>query len=46
MGAPGVYWAGSFDVSPSAIGIGSLSDRAMSVVTLENSLRTDALSSG
>ena len=42
MGALEVYWVGSFGVSLSAIGIGSLSDRAMPVVTLENSLRTDA----
>ena len=42
MGALEVYWVGSSDVSLSATGIGSLSDRAMPVVTLENSLRTVA----
>lgn len=42
MGALEVYWVDSFDVSLSAIEIGSSSDRAMPVVILENSLRTDA----
>ena len=46
MEALEVYSVGSFGVSLSAIGIGSLSDRAMPVVTLENSLRTDAPNSG